>query len=50
MTTSERLDRLEADATNAYDQGNFTAYDRILDAIATLEHEYGATLETQRDD
>ncbi len=47
MSIAERLDRLEINATNAYDQGDFAAYDRILDDIAALEHEHAASLETQ---
>jgi hypothetical protein len=39
MTTAERIDRLEADATNAYDLGAFDAYDRIIDELTRLEQE-----------
>jgi hypothetical protein len=39
VTLTERIDRLEADATNAYDLGAFDAYDRIIDELTRLEQE-----------
>jgi hypothetical protein len=39
VTLTERIDRLEADATNAYDLGAFDAYDRIIDELTRLEEE-----------
>jgi hypothetical protein len=39
VTITERIDQLETDATNAYDLGDFAAYDRIIDELTRLEEE-----------
>jgi hypothetical protein len=39
VTLAERIDRLEDDATAAYDLGDFVAYDRIVDELVALEQE-----------
>jgi hypothetical protein len=35
----DTIDKLETDATNAYDLGDFAAYDRIIDELTQLEEE-----------